>query len=171
LRQTTTTPGDPKHGKNQPDIHDNNNTQQQRHNHRGAEHGSICQESKNWFQMQTTSQVHLISTSCTQALYIGQHHFLRMVYARQSRALQAVLDATILLTTVLARFSIKGQIAGYQTPASNALAVRAYGIALFFWQHHLVFGALRIVEESIVDMTPEEENAPTFRRDWRYRRF
>jgi hypothetical protein len=35
----------------------------------------------------------------------------------------------------------------------------------------LVFGALWIVEESIMDMTPEEENAPAYtRRDWRYRR-
>jgi hypothetical protein len=34
----------------------------------------------------------------------------------------------------------------------------------------LVFGALQIVEESIVDMTPEEENAPIYRCDWRYRR-
>jgi hypothetical protein len=37
-------------------------------------------------------------------------------------------------------------------------------------EHHLVFGALWIVEESIADMTPEEENATTSRRDGRYRR-
>jgi hypothetical protein len=105
-----------------------------------------------------------------QALYIGDRHFLRMVYARQSRALQAVLDATILLTTVLARFAIEVQIARGPTPASNALAVGAYGIALFYQQHHLVFGTLQIVEENIANMTPEEENAPTYRCDWRYRR-
>ncbi len=93
-----------------------------------------------------------------------------MVYARQSRALKAVLDATILLTAVLARFAIEVQIAGGPTPASDALAVGAYGIALFFCQHQLVFGALRIVEESISNMIPEEENAPTYRRDRRYRR-
>jgi hypothetical protein len=77
---------------------------------------------------------------------------------------------TILLTAILAHFAIKVQIAGGPTPASDALAVGAYGIALFFQQHHLVFGALWIVEESIADMTPEEENAPTYRCDWRYRR-
>jgi hypothetical protein len=93
-----------------------------------------------------------------------------MVYARQSRALLAILDATILLTAVLACFAIEVQIAGGPTPGSNALAVGVYGIALFFWQHHLDYGALQIVEESLADMTPEEENAPTYRRDWRYRR-
>jgi hypothetical protein len=60
-----------------------------------------------------------------------------MVYARQSRALQAVLDATILLAAVLACFVLacfvsKVQIAGGPTPASNALAFGPYGIALFF---------------------------------------
>jgi hypothetical protein len=45
------------------------------------------------------------------ALYIGQRHFLCMVYARQSRALQAVLNANILLTAVLARFAMEDQIA------------------------------------------------------------
>jgi hypothetical protein len=55
-----------------------------------------------------------------------------MVYVRQSIALQAVLDATLILTTVLACFAIEVQIAGGPTPASDALAVRAYGIALFF---------------------------------------
>jgi hypothetical protein len=49
----------------------------------------------------------------------------------------------------LACFAIEVQIARGPTPASHALAFGAYGIALFFGQNHLVFGALRIVEESI----------------------
>jgi hypothetical protein len=67
-----------------------------------------------------------------QALFIGNRHFLCMVYARQSRTLQVVLEATFVLTAVLARFAIEVQIAGGPTTASDALAVGAYGIAIFF---------------------------------------
>jgi hypothetical protein len=106
-----------------------------------------------------------------QALYIGDPHIIGMIHARQSRELQAVLNATILLTTDLAWFALEVQIAGGRpTNASDVLAVGAYGIALFFWQHHLVFEALPIVEEIIADMTPEEENAPTYRCDRHYKR-
>jgi hypothetical protein len=156
--------GDPKHG-NQPDIHNNNKATREEQNMpqsvRNPRTGCKCKQPPKY----TTY------CCCAQALCIGNHHFLCMVYARQSRALLAILDATILLTAVLACFAIEVHIAGGPTPGSDALvAVGVSGIALFFCQHHLDYGALQIVEESLADMTPEEENAPTYRRDWRYRR-
>jgi hypothetical protein len=93
-----------------------------------------------------------------------------MVHDRQLTALQAAHDAVILLTAILARFAFEVQSTGGTNDVSNALAVGAYGVALFFRQRYLVFGALQIVKESIADMTPEEENAQSYRRDRHYRR-
>jgi hypothetical protein len=150
----------------------NNNTQHTTHKCTTIEEQNMAQSVRNPRTGCKHKQPPTYTLYCchAQALYIGQRHFLCMVYARQARALKAILDATILLAAVLARFAIEVQIAGGPTPASNARAAGPYGIALFFWQHHLVFGALWIVEGNIANVTPEEENAPTCRRDWRYRR-
>ena len=106
-----------------------------------------------------------------ESIYIRSRRVLRMVWDRLSTAINDARDATVLLIAVLARFVLEMQLAGgLRTHISDALAEGALGIAHFLRQRLLLFGTLRIVDESIADMRLDEENAPTYRRNRRYKR-